>query len=142
MSRKSLESRTEPNITEAAERTGMLIRGLQNRLTDRTPEESTESLEWELQKCFATEAGPEVASRFPLNQLRRRVTEGVAEKILAGWDWSQDDRTTPIESEIIEVLIERVFERLIAKRAQVHEVKNNALPSKTSAKLQAAEFSA
>ena len=142
MSRKSLESRTESNLTEAAERAGVLIRGLQNRLADHAPEESGENLEWELQKCFAAEAGPEVASRFPMNQLRKRVTEGVAEKILAGWDWSQDGNGAPLESEIIEVLIERVFERLVTTRGQIREVKANALPSKISAKLQAAELSA
>lgn len=139
MSRKSLESRAEPNITAAAERAGMLIRGLQSRLTDRA-EESTEDLEWELQKCFAAEAGPEVASRFPMNQLRQRVAEGVAEKILAGWEWSQDDMAAPLENEIVEALIERIFERLITARAQVRDVKAGGL--KASARLPSAQRSA
>ena len=140
MSRKSRESRNEPNIAEAAERAGMLIRGLENRLADCAPEESTESLEWELQKCFAAEAGPEISSHFPLNRLRHRVTKGVAEKILAGWEWSQDGTTAPLEREVIEVLIERVFERLVAARG--FGVKTKALPGNASAKLQANQLSA
>src|SRR5579863_2581162 len=58
VSRKSTESKAEPDIRAAAERTGLLIRGLQNRLADRPSDESAENLEWELQKYFAAEVGP------------------------------------------------------------------------------------
>ena len=56
MSRKNPEQKPESTITEAAERAGVLIRGLQSRLNDHPAEasieESTEDLEWELQKSL------------------------------------------------------------------------------------------
>lgn len=142
MSRKSLEPRTGRNITEAAERASMLIRGLQSRLTDQPQEESAESLEWELQKCFEAQAGTDVSSRFPLSQIRQKVTEGVATKILAGWDLSTDN-PTPIENEVVELLIERVFERLIAARGGARDGRHGTLNSSNgSAKLPPTQISA
>ena len=124
--RKSQETKTEP-IIEAAEKAGLRIRGLQSRLSDRAgdnqlkevlPDQPTDQLEWELQKSFEAEAGVEVSRRFPLNQIRRRVIEGVVEKILSGWEWPKDGKTPSIESEVNEHLIERVFDRLVAGRAE------------------------
>jgi hypothetical protein len=135
VSRKSTESKTQPNITEAAERTGLLIRGLQNRLADRPSDESAENLEWELQKYFAAEVGPEISCRFPLNKLRQRVIDGVADKILAGWEWGQEGNATPLENEVTQKLIERIFERLIGSRTELCEGRKTLPASKASGKL-------
>jgi hypothetical protein len=141
VSRKSTESKTEPNIKtepdirEAAERTGLLIRGLQNRLADRPADESAENLEWELQKYFAAEVGPEISCRFPLNKIRQRVIEGVADKILAGWEWAQEGNVAPLENEVTDKLIERVFEGLIGSRTELRESRKTISASKASGKL-------
>jgi hypothetical protein len=140
VSRKSMESKTEPNIKaepdirQAAERTGLLIRGLQSRLTDRPSDESAENLEWELQQHFAAEVGPEISCRFPLNKIRQRVIDGVADKILAGWEWAQESNATPLENEVTEKLIERVFERLIGSRTELREGRRTLSASKASGK--------
>lgn len=136
MSRKTTESRTGQNIAEAAERTELLIRGLQNRLGDQLADDSTESLEWQLQRYFETEAGPGISCRFPLNQIRQRVIDGVVAKILSGWEWAEDGKSAPLENEIVEKLIERVFERLATGRPQLREAPGRALSaSKGSGKL-------
>lgn len=137
VSRKNPEPKAEPSITEAAERAGILIRGLQNRLAEHPSDESTEDLEWELQKSFAAEAGAEISGRFPLNQIRERVIEGVAEKILRGWEWRQDGKTAPLENEVIEKLIERVFAGVIGARTDLEERPTRTLSaaSKSPARL-------
>jgi len=97
--RKTAESTTEPNITQAAEQASLVIRGLQSRLRPRAAEaveESPEQLEEQLQQYFerATPA------------LRKRVVEGVVHLILGDWD------TDALEAEIVERLIARVLDRI------------------------------
>jgi hypothetical protein len=136
VSRKNPEPKAESSVTEAAERAGILIRGLQNRLAEHPSDESTEDLEWELQKSFAAEAGAEISGRFPLNQIRERVIEGVAEKILRGWEWRQDGKTAPLENEVIEKLIERVFAGVIGARSDLEDRPAHTLSaSKSPARL-------
>lgn len=145
MSRKSTEPKTGPSLTAAAERTGLLIRGLQARLSDQAPEETAEDLERELQTYFAAHAGPEISSRFPLHQIRQRVIDGVAEKILSGWDRSPDGKVVTLEDAVVERLIERIFESLLAARGELPRPANRALPgdsSKNPAKITAPPITA
>jgi len=100
MSRRSSEPKPEPGIAEAAENAELRIRVLQNRLAERDSGVA-EDLEGELRKLFSTEASSEI---------RRRAVDGVVEKILQEWDGA------PLENEIVERLVERIFERLIAAR--------------------------
>jgi hypothetical protein len=57
----------------------------------------------------------------PLHQIRKRVVEGVAAKVLNGWEWSQEGKVAPLENEVIERLVERVFARLIETRGELPE---------------------
>jgi hypothetical protein len=144
MSRKSAEPKTGPSLTAAAERTGLLIRGLQARLADQAPEETTEDLERELQQYFAARAEPELSNRFPLDQIRQRVIEGVAERILSGWDRSPDGKVATLEDEVVERLIERIFECLLASRRELPRAPKRSVSADSannSAKLAAGPLS-
>lgn len=119
MSRKNAEPKTGPTLAVAAERTGVLIRGLQARLSDQPAEESTEDLERELQKYFAARAIQDRPNRFPFHQIRQRVVDGVADKILAGWDGSPEGKTAALEDEVVARLIERILECLLSARGEL-----------------------
>lgn len=105
-SRKNPEERSEPNVAAAAEKASMVIRGLQARLKQRTKpsEETSEDLERQLAMYFSQNVP---TSRRPLlNNLRSRVVDAVAERILRQWE-----QHAPIESAVIERLIERLLDR-------------------------------
>jgi hypothetical protein len=111
-SRKNPENKPEPvqePIIEAAEKATLVIRGLQSRLRARPAdlaEESSDDLERQLQQYFATSLAP--SQRTPLlNDLRNRVIDRVADRILAHWE-----NSSALENEVIERLIDRVIERL------------------------------
>jgi hypothetical protein len=130
VSRKSPDPKNEPPITEAAEKAELLIRGLQNRLAECAADiqaEPAENLEWELERYFAAETSKQVTALAPLHQIRKRVVEGVAEKVLNGWEWSQEGKVAPLENEVIERLVERVFERLIETHGELPERPARAL---------------
>lgn len=129
MSRKNPDPKNEPSITEAAEKAELLIRGLQNRLAECATEikaEPAENLEWELERYFAAETSKQVTTLAPLHQIRQRVVEGVAEKVLNGWEW-RDGKAAPLENEVIERLVERVFQRLIETHGELPERPNRTL---------------
>jgi len=115
MSRKSPEPRTEPGIAEVAENAELRIRVLQSRLAEResggSKADAVDELERELQKYFSAESG-----RAPLDQIRKRVIDGIVDKILRDWDQSQQGEATPLENEIVSKLVERIFERLATAR--------------------------
>jgi hypothetical protein len=104
-SRKNPEGKPEPNLAEAAEKASLVIRGLQSRLRQHTldpTEETPEQLERQLQQYFArTERPP-----GQLGDIRSRVVEGVADRILGQWD-----QGSALEAEVVERLIRRVLER-------------------------------
>jgi len=114
------KTKAEPNITEAAAKTGLLIRGLQSRLLEGAGElqepssEATANLEKQLQEYFEYWPGEESPDTSPLKRIRNRVMDGVAERILRGWERSLEGKGTPFENEVIERLIDGVLERLIA----------------------------
>ena len=103
--------KAEPRIAEAAEKARALIQGLQSRLRPETKaEESNEDLERQLQQYFQTEGRKDEGST--LNEIRNRVVEGVVERILREWDRPQQGGPTPLETEVVTRLIDRVLERL------------------------------
>ena len=110
------KTKPEPNLTEAAERTGLLIRGLKSRLLEGAPEPSTDdstaNLEKQLQEYFACWPGEESRINSPLNRIRNRVIDGVAERILRAWQ--QDGKTHPFENEVIDRLISGVLDIMAA----------------------------
>lgn len=114
---QSRKIKPEPNITEAAEKTGVVLRGLQSRLLEgagavvEEPGETKEDLENQLQEYFKSWTGHEPAGVAPLMRLRNHVVDGVVERILRGW---QDPESKPLESEVVERLIDGVIEMLLA----------------------------
>jgi len=136
VSRKNPDSKNEPPIAEAAQKAELLIRGLQGRLAEHAGDaqgnESAENLEVELEKYFAAETTKQITALSPLHQIRKRVVEGVAEKVLNGWEWSQDGRVPPLENEVIERLVERVFERLTETNGDVQGRLGRAFPTTKS----------
>jgi hypothetical protein len=100
MSRKESETGVHPDLARAAENAEQRIRGLQNRLAGRSPaagaEEVGEDLEAELRKYFAAETAEA--------NLRSRVIEKVADRILERWD----------EESLVEELAEKILERIRA----------------------------
>ncbi len=114
-SRKDPEKKPEPagsEMQQAAEKASLVIRGLQSRLrapTSADPaEESPEELEQQLQHYFATSA-PAPRRTGLLNDVRERVVDGVADRILRQWG-----QGSAIETEVVERLIARVLEHLSA----------------------------
>jgi hypothetical protein len=106
-SRKPSESRAEPGLTQAAEKASMVIRGLQARLQQRPLEpsqETAEDLERQLAHYFSRSTPP--AGYSALNDLRSRVVDGVADRILRNWE-----QNSAIEAAVIERLIERLLAR-------------------------------
>jgi hypothetical protein len=106
-SRKTTESKSDANLTAAAEKASMVIRGLQARLHQRTlepAEESADDLERQLAHYFHHSVP--TSSQPALNDLRNRVIDGVADRILREWE-----RNSPIEGAVIERLIERLLDR-------------------------------
>ena len=113
-SRKSQEIRPESNLAEAAEKTSLVIRGLQSRLQprfqpppERPIDESPEDLERQLEQYFSKALvdvpGP---TTTVLAEVRSRVIEGVADRILRHWE-----QGSALQNAIIERLIERLLDR-------------------------------
>lgn len=112
---QSRKIKPEPNISEAAEKTGVLIRGLQSRLLEGAGEvleesgETNADLEKQLHEYFKGWPAQEPSGSAPLIRLRNHVLDGVVDRILRGW---QDGKNNPLENEVIERLIEGVLEML------------------------------
>lgn len=111
--RKDPEKKTEPggsDIHQAAEKASLVIRGLQSRLRTRASadpaEESPEELEQQLQHYFANSL-PAPQRAGLLNDIRERVVDGVADRILRHWA-----QGSAIETEVVERLINRLLEHL------------------------------
>jgi hypothetical protein len=138
VSRKNLDPKSQPLITEAAEKAELLIRGLQNRLAGSaesvqlegiSQSEPAENLDLELEGYFAAEETEQSAAVSPVRQMRRRIVDGVVDKILSSCDWSQDGKLTPqFESEVMERLVEKVFERMVQLHCETPERSQREMP--------------
>ncbi len=145
---KSPSVRPEASIASAAAKTRSAIEGLQERLSedaqssvpqcvapvprktlDIGPGETDEDLERQLQSYFARASssprgGASVTSSSRtqiLDQLRSRVIDGVAERILAEWACPQPGTSPTLGSELMERLIERLLEQL-RKPAEISKI--------------------
>jgi len=74
-------------------------------------EESVEEMERQLHKLFERTAGRTVATTGLLKEIRERVVDGVAERILRDWESSEQD-FKPLEDEVVARLIARVMDGL------------------------------
>ena len=105
---------------------GALIRELKSRVqagrldVAREPDEPgepvPEEMERELADRFQRTSGELKLHGGLLNEIRGRVLDGVAERILRGWGMS-DGRFGSIEDELIERLVGKVFEQLSSPRS-------------------------
>ena len=110
--------KAQTGVAEAAEKTGLVIRGLQSRLQERAsevqepPAESATDLENQLKEYFDRWPREESAEKGRLSQIRNRVLDAVADRILRRWERSQEGKAGAFENEVIERLTERVLEKL------------------------------
>ena len=145
---KNPSVRPEVSIASAAAKTRSAIEGLQEKLSedaqssvphyvapvprkalDIGPGETDEDLEKQLQSYFARASSPprgaaSVTSSTRtqiLDELRSRVIDGVAERILAEWACPQPGTSPTLGSELMERLIERLLEQL-RKPAEISKI--------------------
>src|SRR5262245_51535485 len=121
-SRKSKVELNRPNLSEAAEKTELLIRGLQSRLLEGTGDiqetraDTAANLERQLQEYFEIWPGEDRPETNRLTQIRNRVVDGVVDRILRSWESARGGPATPFENEVIERLIDRVVEKLVSSK--------------------------
>ncbi len=111
------QTKSESKLTEAADRATALLQGLQSRLNrDAAPaagipavsprEETPEELDRQLRDYFIVESG-----KFP-DQIRDRVIEAVADRILESWECGDRRELGTLEQQVIDRVAERILERM------------------------------
>jgi hypothetical protein len=98
---------TKPDIklTEAADKATALLQGLQSRLNSQRTE-SPEDLDRQLREYFvSSDAGV-------LDQIRERVIDTVANRILESWEHGDRRELGALENQVIDRVAERILERM------------------------------
>jgi len=124
-STKTPGSRPGAAIATAAERTRSVIEDLQSRLSGAgasrpglepraDTSETEDELERQLRAYFASEPeerppDPPRDRKLALDDLRRRVVDRVADRILEEWERSHPASWNQMREEVIERLVERVL---------------------------------
>lgn len=99
------QTKSESRLTEAADKATALLQGLQSRLNSPRPE-GPDELDRQLQEYFvASENGM-------LDQIRERVIEAVAERILKSWESGDRSELGALEHQVIDRVAERILERM------------------------------
>jgi hypothetical protein len=104
------QTKSEIKLTEAADKATALLQGLQSRLNREAipvrEEETPEELDRQLQQYFLTSdnGGPD--------QIRERVIDAVADRILQSWEHGDRRGLGALESQVIDRVAERILERL------------------------------
>jgi hypothetical protein len=101
-------AKSEFKLTEAADRATALLQGLQSRLNRVSPreEETPEELDRQLREYFVgSDAGM-------LNQIRDRVIDAVADRILQSWERGDRRELGALENQVIDRVAERILERM------------------------------
>jgi hypothetical protein len=115
-----MAERKTDKLTEAAEKTTAVLQGLQSRLSREAgirpaQPEIPDELGKQLEEYFAAASGPsaiEQAPSAPLEDVRNRVIEGVAGRILRAWQEPGGRLAAAFKDAIVERLIERVLDSL------------------------------
>jgi len=106
------QTKPEIKLSEAADKATALLQGLQSRLNSQHPE-SPEDLDRQLREYFvSSETSSEVGV---LDQIRERVIEAVADRIMQSWERGDRRELGALESQVIDRVAERILERM-AKR--------------------------
>jgi len=113
------QTKSETKLSEAADKAAALLQGLQSRLNreaaPETHEEGTEELDRQLREYFVSESGKASDTPGVLDQIRERVIEAVADRILQSWERGDRRELGALENQVIERVAERILERM-AKR--------------------------
>jgi hypothetical protein len=104
------QTKSETKLSEAADKATALLQGLQSRLNRDTilarGEETPEDLDRQLQEYFV---GSETSV---LDQIRERVIDAVADRILASWETGDRRDLGALENQVIDRVAERILERM------------------------------
>jgi hypothetical protein len=122
-----MAERKTDKLTEAASKTTAVLQGLQSRLSREAATmrsarpEIPDDLDKQLEEYFAAASHPSAAGQAPsvhgtpsagLDEIRSRVTEGVAERILRAWQEPGGQLSAAFKDALVERLIERVLDSL------------------------------
>jgi hypothetical protein len=106
------QTKPETKLTEAADKATALLQGLQSRLNSQRAErleENPEDLDRQLREYFVS------SDNGVLDQIRDRVIDAVADRILESWERGDRRELGALESQVIDRVAERILERM-AKR--------------------------
>jgi hypothetical protein len=110
------QSKPETKLSEAADKATALLQGLQSRLNSQRAErleEGSEDLDRQLREYFvSSEASSEVGA---LDQIRERVIDAVADRILESWERGDRRELGALENQVIDRVAERILERMARK---------------------------
>jgi hypothetical protein len=100
-------AKSDFKLTEAADKATALLQGLQSRLNRvSSREETPEELDRQLREYFVgSDAGM-------LNQIRDRVIDAVADRILQSWERGDRRELGALENQVIDRVAERILERM------------------------------
>jgi hypothetical protein len=109
------QTKSELKLTEAADKTAALLQGLQSRLNRDTPavpphEETSEELDRQLRDYFVAESGK--SDTGTLDQIRDRVIDAVANRILERWERGDRRELGALENQVVDRVAERILERM------------------------------
>jgi hypothetical protein len=103
------QTKPETKLSEAADKATALLQGLQSRLNSQRTE-SPEDLDRQLREYFvSSEASSEVGV---LDQIRERVIEAVADRIMQSWERGDRRELGALENQVIDRVAERILERM------------------------------
>jgi hypothetical protein len=103
------QTKPETKLSEAADKATALLQGLQSRLNSpraERPEESPEDLDRQLREYFVA------SDASMLDQIRERVIDAVADRILESWERGDNRELGALEKQVIDRVAERILERM------------------------------
>jgi hypothetical protein len=99
------QTKSETKLSEAADKATALLQGLQSRLSVQR-EETAEDLDHQLREYFVG------ADTSVLDQIRERVIDAVADRILESWEHRDRGQLGALENQVIDRVAERILERM------------------------------
>jgi len=116
------QTKSESKLTEAADKATAMLQELQSRLIrDPAPapsmavrEETPEDLDRQLREYFVAESGKVSDARVP-SQIRERVIDAVAERILESWERGDRHELGALENQVIDRVAARILERMAGR---------------------------
>ena len=104
------QNKSDSKLTEAADKATALLQGLQSRLNPR--EESPDELDRQLQEYFVAESGKLSEEPAVPDQIRDRVIDAVADRILESWERGDRRQLGALENQVIDRVAERILDRM------------------------------